>query len=219
MIRYDLHVHTSEVSGCGMVPGARMAELYAQAGYGGIVITDHFTRYQRFAGEQDPRRRADAFLAGYRAARRAGEALGLTVLPGLELRFDHGDEDFLVFGVDEEWIYAHSDAYHLGRKAFHRLAQVDRLLVVQAHPCRPGLRRADHRVIDGVEVVNRNPRQQNNNGEALRFAKRYGLLGTGGSDAHQPQDVGRSGILGPAGVDTPAKLVELLGSGAYEVIR
>ena len=38
-MKIDVHVHTSEVSGCGQLPGAEMARLYKQAGYDAIVIT------------------------------------------------------------------------------------------------------------------------------------------------------------------------------------
>ena len=34
-MKLDLHVHTSEVSGCGRVPAAEMARLYHEAGYDG----------------------------------------------------------------------------------------------------------------------------------------------------------------------------------------
>ena len=40
-MKLDLHVHTSEVSGCGKVPAAEMVRLYHEAGYDAIVITDH----------------------------------------------------------------------------------------------------------------------------------------------------------------------------------
>lgn len=43
--RYDLHVHTSEVSACGSIPAKEVVRLYHQAGYDGLVITDHYADY------------------------------------------------------------------------------------------------------------------------------------------------------------------------------
>ena len=37
MKKVDTHVHTCEVSRCGHVPGAEMARLYIQAGYGAHI--------------------------------------------------------------------------------------------------------------------------------------------------------------------------------------
>ena len=38
----DTHVHTCQVSPCGKVPAKEMIELYKEAGYGGVIITDHY---------------------------------------------------------------------------------------------------------------------------------------------------------------------------------
>lgn len=46
LYHYDLHVHTSNVSPCAHVQAEEVVRLYAQAGYTGIVITDHY--YDRF---------------------------------------------------------------------------------------------------------------------------------------------------------------------------
>jgi len=40
--KYDTHVHTKEVSPCGKVPAIEVVKLYKDAGYHGIVITDHY---------------------------------------------------------------------------------------------------------------------------------------------------------------------------------
>ena len=61
-MKIDVHVHTSEVSGCGQLPGAEMARLYKQAGYDAIVITDHL-----IAGthqDMTPEARAEWYVSG-----------------------------------------------------------------------------------------------------------------------------------------------------------
>ncbi len=38
----DMHMHTKETSSCGEVPAAEGVRLYKEAGYQGIMITDHY---------------------------------------------------------------------------------------------------------------------------------------------------------------------------------
>ena len=42
--KLDIHVHTSETSSCGQVSAQEAVRLYEQAGYDGIIITDHYHR-------------------------------------------------------------------------------------------------------------------------------------------------------------------------------
>ena len=39
---YETHVHTAESSACAHDTGAKMARAYKDAGYAGMIITDHF---------------------------------------------------------------------------------------------------------------------------------------------------------------------------------
>jgi len=53
---YDTHVHTAEVSGCARIPARQVVRLYRDAGYTGIVVTDHLTRgtLERLGGAAMP---------------------------------------------------------------------------------------------------------------------------------------------------------------------
>ena len=39
--KYELHCHTGAVSRCGRVEPEKIVEMYVEAGYNGIVVTDH----------------------------------------------------------------------------------------------------------------------------------------------------------------------------------
>ena len=39
---YETHCHTSQGSACGRATGAELARYYKDAGYDGIIVTDHF---------------------------------------------------------------------------------------------------------------------------------------------------------------------------------
>lgn len=198
MVKLDTHVHTSESSGCGRVDGADMARRYHEAGYDGIVITDHFLPLGAFAHSEPLD--ADDFLAGYRAARDAGEALGLRVLLGAEVRFETGWEDFLLLGIDEQAareLCVLRDRRRLTLRGLKDMADERGWLIYQAHPYRDLLSPADARLLHGMETMNMNPRHEAHNDRAEAFAKRHGLLTLAGSDAHLSSDVGQTGILVP----------------------
>lgn len=209
--KYDLHVHTSETSNCGRIPGRRVAELYRDAGYDGIVVTDHF--YAGFfadLGKLSWEEKVDRFLAGYRAAAGRGREIGLTVLLGLEMRFTGSANDYLVYGSDEGFLKENPTLLDLGLDGFSRLSREKGFLLYQAHPFRPEIRVADARLLDGVEVYNGNPRHDSRNFLARDFAAAHGLRMLSGSDCHQIEDLGRGGIVVREKVGTMADLVRLL---------
>lgn len=210
--RYDLHVHTREASGCGRVPARRVAELYHGIGYAGIVITDHYTKdfFSGLLRRRSWEERIERFLSGYRAAADRGRELGLRVFLGLELRFAHEPNDYLVYGVDEGFLKAHPELADLDLERFHELAAGEGFLVYQAHPFRPEVRPADPRFLDGVEVYNGNPRHDSRDHLALEFARAHGLRMISGSDFHQPEDLGRGGIEVEGEIATGEELVEVL---------
>ena len=198
--RLDTHVHTSEVSGCGKVSGADGAHLHKAAGYDGIAITDHYYEgfFRRKPGAGWDEQMAD-FLSGFRAAKRAGEAVGLDVFLGIELRFlAEGGEDYLVYGFDEAFLYAHSRLDRMDLAFFGQMAKDSGIVIFQAHPFRAGQRvahLAHPGFLDGIEVFNGNPRQNSNNEIAHAFAASNALLELSGSDFHEFEDLARGGVL------------------------
>ena len=40
--KYETHLHTSQASACASASGDDYIEKYIQAGYAGIIVTDHF---------------------------------------------------------------------------------------------------------------------------------------------------------------------------------
>ena len=208
LIKLETHLHTCEVSGCGMVHADEMMRLHHAAGYYAVVVTDHF-----LPGSFENRAARASFLTGFRLARAAGEALGMTVLPGMEIRFASGPEDFLVYGLTEESILSlPDDVCDRGVTAFHARCRQNGWLLYQAHPFRAGLRVMPAGDLDGIETRNCNPRHNSHNDLAKAYADTYGLLTLCGSDAHQVEDVGAGGILAPQDVLTPTGLVDYLRS-------
>ena len=197
-VKIETHLHTREVSACSSVSAQQMIELCHRAGYGAAVVTDHFMPGQfKGAARKD-------FLRGYHEALVAAARLGITVLPGMELRLDTGNEDYLLYGMEEADILALPDticAFSLAD--LHALCRTNGWLLYQAHPFRSAMRVMPADCLDGLETRNGNPRHDSHNEQARAYAMRYGLREICGSDAHEPGDVGRGGIYAPRHALTP----------------
>jgi hypothetical protein len=194
--KYETHFHTAETSPCGKVPAATGVRLYHQAGYSGIIVTDHYCR-GFFDSHPLSRweRKIDLYLMGYRKALEEGLRLGLDVQLGMELRFDENPNDYLVYGFDEEFLKSNKKLYRLGLKDFRRLTAASGIVTVQAHPFRPGMIPAPPELIDGIEVYNGNPRHDSKNSLAEEHAAANNLKMLSGSDFHRIGDEARGGVI------------------------
>ncbi|MGI6538366.1 MAG: PHP domain-containing protein [Caldicoprobacterales bacterium] len=192
--RYDTHVHTNEVSPCGKVPAAEVVRLYHEAGFQGIFITDHYFNglTEKFGIWEEA---AEYYLNGYRIAKEEGQKLGMDIILGMELRFDDSWRDYLIFGIDEDFVYDNPYLNRYTLASFREKFRNHNILIFQAHPFRDNLEPADAALLDGVEVFNGHPRQANYNEKAFAYGIENGLYLSAGTDAHRTQDAGRGGIL------------------------
>ena len=101
---YDPHTHTSETSRCGHLPAAEVVDRYVKQGFTGLVVTDHL--HPEYLSRIDTQHNWDAvmdhYLSGYRASKKRGDEVGFDVILGAELRFPENDNDYLVYGIDEQ---------------------------------------------------------------------------------------------------------------------
>lgn len=213
---YETHFHTADVSPCGKIQAADGARLYKNAGYAGILVTDHFgSDYLKEDYKGDTwREKVDYFLRGYRAAKRY-ESEDFSVMLGFEVRFDENRNDYLIIGADEAFLYDNEGFPKLGVKKFKSLAEKHALLVIQAHPFRKGMTIAEPRDIDGIETFNGNRRHDSANDIAAAWAARCGLMQTSGSDFHQTEDLARGGVYLEKAVRTSSELRRELLTGRY----
>lgn len=195
MHRYDIHVHTMETSRCGHIAAADLVKTYHDFGYAGICVTDHM--HSAFAGargdDEDWQQCVTRFLVGYQEAKRAGDAVGLDVILGVEFRFTDNDSDYLVYGVDEAWLRQNPYPCRMDAASFFR-THGDSVLIIHAHP----YRNCDVVFTDcihGLEIANCNVRHDSRNHLALELARRHpALYRLCGSDAHRPGDEGRAAV-------------------------
>ena len=223
MYRYDLHIHTAECDLAAHVPAAEIVRMYKEAGYDGIVITDHYFSifFDWFAEElsgASHRQIIDRWLRGYHAAREAGEQLGLTVLAGAEVRFDGTINDYLLYGITEDFFYSAPLLNRLKTPAELRALLPADVCMVQAHPFRVGMTVADPAPLDGIEVYNGGTEPPRNR-LAYDYAASLGKIMTSGSDFHKPAALAKGGIMTETPILTPTDLVSVLRGGTYTRIE
>lgn len=195
MYKYETHLHTSQASACATVSGSYQAHAYKEAGYTGIMITDHFFRGNTcISPKLSWEERVNAFCSGYEDAKKTGDKIGLQVFFGWEETYE--GQDFLIYGLDKEWLLNHPEVQHWTIQ--QQFEEVDKYggLVIQAHPFRdrpyiPKIRLFPNHV-HGVEVINASNHDEENQ-QAFMYARKYNLPMTAGADSHN-HNIIRSGI-------------------------
>ena len=202
LIKIEMHAHTSEVSPCAAVDAKAVVKSCKNAGYAAVVITDHFNNYVLHGFPGNNRQKVKRYLEGFEIAKETGESINIAVFFGIEVCLRGGPEDYLIYGVEKEFLFDHPTLYNLSQKELYYEAIEANALVYQAHPCRSYCRPKDPFLMHGVEVFNGNSLHRgpgkggdNNNDYALKWALKYKhLLQISGSDIHHVEDIGVGGI-------------------------
>lgn len=220
---YEMHFHTKDTSNCAHISAEKAVEEYIKAGYDGIVVTDHLSpsTYMKYNRELLPwKKKVDFFLRGYKNALKAADGR-INVLLGMELRFrtSEGDNDYLVYGINEKFLYDTPNLLEMNIKEFYKLAHKNEFLVFQAHPFRIGMKVTNPENLDGVEIFNGNPRHNSSNDIAEMWAKKYGLMVTSGSDYHEFEDLARGGIYFEKEIKDNKTLIEEMSAHKYRIKR
>ena len=185
---YETHLHTAGVSACAISKGSEYIKRYKDLGYSGIIVTDHFYR----GNSAIPRNISwnewvYRFYSGYEEAREEGERQGLDVFFGWEETFD-GCDDYLVYGLDREWLLEHPEVRDCTRAQQYRAVRAAGGCVVQAHPFRQHyyIKKVilSAGCVDGVEAANAGNFEQAYDALAFRYAKKINKTPTAGSDIH-----------------------------------
>ena len=183
---YETHMHTSEASRCAKKPAAEGVAHMISKGYKGVIVTDHFHNGSTCVDRNLPWNEwVDGYCKGYENAKKAAEDTDLSVFFGVEFNFQ-GDE-YLLYGIDKEWLLSHPQMLEYSRKELFE--EVDKAggLMIHAHPYRERYYIFEIFLspenCHGVEIYNaQNPSYQN--ALAYRYAKKYKLPMSSGSDIH-----------------------------------
>jgi glycosyl transferase family 4/PHP domain-containing protein len=171
----DLHMHTNHSSDCSIEPSALVDHAEAE-GLGAIAVTDHNV----FAGALET-----VELARHRE---------LVVIPGEEVKTDRDGEViglFLRHEIPRGMTFSETVAAIREQEGVVYVPHpFDRMHAIPA----PATLHHHLPEIDVLEVYNARLLFDGYNEEALRFARKYGLLAGAGSDAHVLQGVGTGAL-------------------------
>ncbi len=218
-MKVEMHTHTSETSPCAHISAKEILKMYKEAGYGTVVITDH---YSKWASEQSGAKTPDEvtfhFLKGYRTALKYAQKYDINVLLGCEVTLTESPNDYLLYGVSESFFFKHSFLYNLSIEELSEICHSEGILIIQAHPGRAYCEPVNPALLDGAEVYNGNPRHDSNNDKTYAWAYEHDLIMTSGSDFHEKEDLAHGGIDTEYDIKTEEQLIKTLLSGDYSLI-
>ena len=212
--KIELHCHTSPASPCADFSPEDVIATYKELGYDGVVITNHYNLDNSTAYPTEEAY-LDTFFDDYARACKAGEALGITVCFGLELRFPENFNDYLVYGIDPEearklFPYVRDGSFEDFRKNYK-----GDYVLVQAHPYRDHMIPADKALLDGVELMNLHPNHNSRIGITAKMAREIDGIVTSGSDFHHPGQAGLGGMFTKVLPRDTKAVRDILRSGDY----
>ena len=219
----ELHIHTAEVSDCATVPARDSADVYAAAGYSTVVVTNHMSKFtyknKRFDHSDDPWDvKCDYYMNGYHTMVEAA-AGRFNVLFGMELRSNTNDNDYLIYGMTEDFMRAHPTMMDMPLKELVPAVREAGMLFLQAHPFRNGMKVTKPDLLDGIEIYNGHPGQESRNDIAEIWAKKFGFLASSGSDYHHAHHAPVGGIATEFAISSNEQLVKVLREGSFRFIR
>lgn len=209
----ELHLHTSPASGCSEVAPEVAVKLYADLGYHSVVVCNHFYPGMRFFEERE--KCVHEYLADYENAMAAGKKYGVNIIFGCEIRFSENSNDYLLFGIDEDFVKEAYDCLDMGIENFSKHFRNKERLLIQAHPFRNGMTVVPPECLDGIETFNMHPNHNSRVALAAKYAREHGLIPTVGSDFHHLGHEGVSALLTKTEIKTSGDIVDVLRSRDY----
>ena len=214
----ELHLHTKESSSCSEIPAKQMIEKYKKEGYSTIVITDNCSKSKMDRlGDISWIEKIDYVYAGFDIAKQYGNELGMNILLGVEITLQITDSDYLVYGIDKEFLYENEKIYEYTLEELYKLCNKKGYLLIQAYPFRDDIQLAPLEYIDGIEVFNGCQDEVSRNDKALEYGKNTDKILTSGSDFHRLDDLARGGIITEVEIKDIKQLVQILKNRNYKI--
>lgn len=219
--KYETHLHTSEVSVCARSTACEMVHAYIDAGYSGIIITDHFINGNSIVIDGlSWKDQINRFLRGFRNAELVSGKYNFDVFLGWEYTNHPYGEDFLTYNLTPQFLYDHPEIMEMDISEYSKIVRNHGGLLVQAHPYREAhyikyKPNPKINLIDGIEVNNGESNSPNNNNDKAWVLARNNphLIRISGTDIHHTNQVGLAGIAFEYRINSMQEFVDCLKAG------
>ncbi len=213
---FDTHIHTKEASSCSEVYAADIVARYKKLGYNGIIVTDHVSASQFKHHGSTYEEQAKKYMEGYKAAK-AFEDENFHVIQGMEIRFLENDNDYLLYGFDEDFIFSQDLTQYKTLEDFRPVVEENGLIIFQAHPFRCGMTVVDQTLLDGIEVYNGHGNHNSSNDIAYKWAQKYSHRMLSGSDYHGVETMEPGGVYFEEYLTNSKEVAKVLRAGKYSL--
>ncbi len=218
MIKLETHCHTLYGSHCGLADAKTIIDRYSKAGYGGIVITNHFNRreFATYKGETN-KEKIDFYFSLFDEVKKLGEDKGIKVFLGAEINAST-NEEYVLYGFDESLFYRDKLMFEFSQEELFELSEKNGCFLYQSHPFRPSVPKLGNPdFLHGAEYFNGHYHHINNNAKAREWCDKNKLIGLSGTDFHTPDQPITAGVFIPDEVDNEKSLVECLFKGNFSL--
>ncbi len=212
--KIELHAHTSPASGCSQVKPDELVKAFAEAGYNGIAITNHFFIDNDNFKTKDCQ--IDMLKRDMEDSLEAGERYGVKIYTAAELRFyKEADNDYLFYGFDFDMLPEIYDYLETDLETFVKGFKTEDMLLIQAHPFRNDMKLMNPDLLDGMEAFNVHPNHNGRVAVAAKYAGEHGKIMTVGTDYHHPGHHGISATRTSVLPENTAELIKIIKSDDF----
>ncbi len=213
MIKIETHAHTGG-SWCALCSLKEIFEHYKSNGYGGIVVTNHYSYAECVShGYANPREYAKYFFSLIESAMDMGKKYDMKVFYGAEIRLNSDNTEYMLYGFDKAFLLDNANLWEFTEEQLFKIANANGLFMYQTHPFRDGVKVSNAKFLHGAESFNGHFHHVNNNVPAKEFCVKNNLIEMSGTDFHDPGQPVTAGIYIPEDISDNAGLVKYIMSG------
>ena len=223
MIKLETHCHCLQGSGCASVPPETLIKEYKKAGYGGIVLTNHYCKvcYDEYPGETHIDK-LDFYFSLFESVKKFGKIYGVKVFLGAETRAVREVglySEYMLYGYDKSDLYDNLPLFYKTQKEMFEFSEAHGIFMYQTHPFREGVTVGDPKFIHGAEAFNGHINHYNYNDLAENLCRENGLRSLSGTDYHDEGQAITGGIYIPESIENEKDLADYLFNNQPKLIK
>lgn len=187
-MKVEAHCHIFGGSRCAKADDDYVLSAYKNAGYDGIVVTNHYTPVCSIAYQgTNHEEKVNYWFNLIDSFREKAKNYGIKIFYAGEvdlIKEDGFRTEFMVIGLTKEFLLKHDKIATYNQQKLFELCEENGFFMYQTHPFRKGVKVADPRFMHGAEAFNGHFHHDNNNALAVKFCEENKLVKLSGSDFH-----------------------------------